>query len=87
MFPPQQNDAMHMTILSRHGQRYSCSLPPPPLPPPLSEEEEEEAGKEGRLSSEKLPNVSHLLQPLSERACLIKVPQETLEHPYKGVAV
>ena len=57
---------MYMPVLSKHGQLYSCSLPPP-----LSDDEED--GEGGSLSSEKLPNISTLLKPLSESECLIKV--------------
>ena len=62
---PQQPETVAM--LSKHGQRYSCQLP--------SLAREDEAEEEDKLLAHKLPNVSALLQPLSERPCLIKVCQ------------
>ena len=57
---------VHMPVLSKHGQLYSCSLP-------VELTENEEDGDEQRFHSETLPNISTLLKPLSEQECLIKV--------------
>ena len=56
-----------VTMLSRHGQRYSCQLPLPAV----AEEGEEEEDQRRRFES--LPDVSALLQPMSGKECLIKV--------------
>lgn len=64
---------MYMSVLSKHGQLYRCSLPVTMTEDKKDEEEEEE---EQRFLSKTLPNVSNLLKPLSEQECLIKVDQK-----------
>ena len=63
MYTILQSDVLHIPVLSKHGQLYSCTLPP------LMKEED----GEGEPFFETLPNVTSLLEPLSQQECLIKV--------------
>jgi protein OS-9 len=62
MYTILQSDVLHIPVLSKHGQLYSCTLPP------LMKEED----GEGEPFFETLPNVTSLLEPLSQQECLIK---------------
>lgn len=57
---PQDN---HVTLVSKRGQKYVCSLPT------ASEKKDSVKGFE----SSKLPNISALLHPLQKKPCLTKV--------------
>lgn len=70
MYTYMQSDVLHISVLSKHGQLYSCTLP--------SLMKEEEGEKEPFF--ETLPNVTSLLEPLSQQECLIKV-----EHAGEGM--